>query len=147
MFFCCLSLPAELPQPTLTISTPGPTSPTAGQTYSITCFATTVDFIASVPKLKWLSSSITNNSQHDIIVNDQVNGTVLVSRSLTFNHLKTSHGGRYTCQVRIDIPLADISDKSNNHTVDVTVQSMFTSYIIIVVCLPPNSYTASYIRI
>ena len=125
MFFCCLSLPVELPQPTLTISTPGPTSPTAGQIYSITCFATTVDFIASVPKLKWLSSSITNNSQHDITVNEQVNRTVSVSRSLTFNPLKTSHGGRYTCQVRIDIPLADISDRSNNHTVDVTVQSMF----------------------
>ena len=112
-----LSLSPGLPPPTVTItSTP---SPTAGQTHTLNCFATTEDYVVSVPALDWVSID------GDNIENDQINGTTLANRSLTFDPLRTSHGGCYTCQARIDIPLAGISNRSNSAAEDVRVQSEF----------------------
>ena len=59
----------------------------------------------------------------DIALNEQINDTVSANRLLTFNPLKTSHGGRYTCRARIDISLVGIMNRSDSSTVDVRVKS------------------------
>ena len=92
--------------------------------HSLTCIATTKDFIVNLPILEWIQVSIDVGA--DIALNEQINGTVSANRSLTFNPLKTSNGGHYTCQARINIPLVGIMNRSNTSTVDIRVKSALT---------------------
>lgn len=50
------------------------------------------------------------------------NGTTL---ELTFNPLRTSHGGVYSCDARFNISEADVAELTSNSTLNVTVQSEF----------------------
>ena len=78
----------------------------AGETPTLTCNVCS-DFL---PSVKWI------NSQNDEMIT--VEGEVMIgapvfdgdnctSLSLTFNSLKTSQGGRYTCQSVVDSPFSE----------------------------------------
>ena len=109
----------ELPPPTVTVISDN--TSTAGQMHSLTCIATTKDFVVNLPILEWIQPTMDVGA--DIALNEQINGTVSANRSLTFNPLKTSNGGRYTCRARIDISLVGIMNRSDSSTVDVRVKS------------------------
>ena len=113
-------------------------SPIAGQRHTLNCFARTEDNVASVPTLKWVSID-----NEDITENDQTNSTTSANRSLTIDTLCTSHGGRYTCRARIDIPLGGIFNRSDHATEDVRVQSKL-GFIATVVCMPNHKLFVPY---
>ena len=111
-----------LPPPVVNITaTP---NPTAGQAYTLECSARTEDYVITVPNLEWVSI---NSSDTNITQPQQINGIVSANRSLTFNPIHTSHGRGYTCRASIDIPLANINDRSNTDNEDVRVQSKLSS--------------------
>ena len=120
--FCYRAPCAVLPLPVVNITaTP---NPTAGQAYTLDCSARTEDYVISVPNLEWVNI---DSSDTSITQPQQISGTVSANRSLTFNPIHTSHGHGYTCRASIDIPLANISNRSNSDTGDVRVQSKLTS--------------------
>ena len=106
-----------LPSPTVIIT--ATSSPTAGQRHSLTCIATTEEHLIVAPMLNWVAT----DGIPDVTENEQSNGLVASSRILSFNPLHTSHGRLYTCQARIDIPSADIINRSSSITEEVQVQS------------------------
>ena len=107
-----------LPPPVVTI-TALPTL-TGGQSYTLDCSARTEDYVISAPGVEWVNIGSTDSS---ITQPPQTNGTVSANRSLTFNPIRTSHGDSYTCQATVNIPLANVSDRNNNTSQDVRVQS------------------------
>ena len=96
-------------------------SPTAGQRHTLDCFATTVDFIKNIPTLEWTWTLLGQNSGGTST--SQINGSTSANRLLTFDPLRTSHGGRYCCRAAIDIPEAGISNRSSSESTSVSVQS------------------------
>ncbi len=77
----------------------------AGETLTVTCNACS-EFL---PSLKWIDSQ--NNKmitiEGDVMIGSHVlEGRNCTSLSLTFNSLKTSQGGRYTCVSVVDIPFS-----------------------------------------
>ena len=95
-------------------------SPTAGQAYTLNCFARTEDYVISAPRLEWLNVDVTDNS---ITQSTQINGTISANRSLSFNPIRTSHGRNYTCRASVNIPLANITDRRNTASQRVRVLS------------------------
>ncbi len=78
----------------------------AGETLTVTCNACS-EFL---PSLQWIDSQ---NDKMITIEGDVMIGSPLfeggncTSLSLTFNSLKTSQGGRYTCLSVVDIPFSE----------------------------------------
>ena len=107
-----------LPPPVVTIT--APPTPTGGQIYNADCSARTEDYVISVPSVEWV-----NIADESITQPPQINGTISANRSLTFNRIRTSNGGPYTCQASVNIPLANIIDRSNTAMEDIIVQSKF----------------------
>ena len=97
-----------------------PPTPTGGQSYNADCSARTEDYVISVPSVEWV-----NIADGSITQPPQINDTVSANRSLTFNHIRTSNGGRYTCRASVNIPLANIIARSNTAMEDIRVQSKF----------------------
>ena len=90
--------------------------PIAGENHTLSCFAITEDHLVVVPALKWIAIE----GIPEISETNHMNNSTSV---LTFNPLHTSHGGSYTCEARIDIPQAGISDLTSSTIKNVTVQS------------------------
>ena len=89
--FTPIPLSTALPTPVVSIS-PSSGSPTAGQTYSLTCSVQVVPHLVVEPSIEWIRQD----------------GTVLNASSgsnlqLNFNPVMTSDGGRYTCHASINI--------------------------------------------
>ena len=94
--------------------------PIAGENHTLSCFAITEDHLVVVPALKWIAIE----GIPEISETNHMNNSTSDSESvLTFNPLRTSHGGSYTCETRIDIPQAGISDLTSSTSENVTVQS------------------------
>ena len=93
--------------------------PFAGQRHTLNCFASTEDYVVVVPVLNWVSidgiSGITEGQQIEP-------SNTTARRSLTFNPVRSSHAGQYTCRAQIIIPQADINLTSNAQQT-VSVQS------------------------
>ena len=109
---------AVLPPPVVMIS--APPTPIGGQSYTLDCSARTEDYVISVPSVEWLNIGSTDSS---ITQPPQTNDAVSANRLLTFNPIRTSHGDSYTCQATVNIPLANISDRINNTSQNIRVQS------------------------
>lgn len=97
---------------------------TAGTTQTLVCSPTAVDHLLAEPVVEWISIASTNSTE--------LNGSVL-----TIETLKTSHAGAYTCEARLSIPQAGISNLSNTITENITVQSK--SYLLHLSCRVPFS--------
>ena len=77
-------------------------APTAGQSYNLTC-TVTLNGTTGSPTIEWLNlknNPLSNSSsvtvENVVIVNDSA-----YERTLAFSSLRTSHGGRYTCQATL----------------------------------------------
>ena len=91
----------------------GATTAVAGEQHVLTCNVTVVDHLTSsaVPTVQWIGGSVGSSE-----VQQSSTGTGVRS-VLTFNPLKTTYGGNYTCQAVINIPsinLTKIHSKSVN---------------------------------
>ena len=75
----------------MSISSPGG-SPTAGQTYSLTCSVQVVPHLVVEPSIEW--------TRQDGTVLNASSGSRL---QLNFNPVMTSDGGRYTCRASVNI--------------------------------------------
>ena len=101
--------PPDLPPPTVTLSAP-PTVQ-AGDSLTLTCSVGVVSDLASPPTIQWTDSS----------------GQTLTSvgsgltRTLTFDPVRTSHAEEYTCTATINIPEVNITDRSSVDSTDITV--------------------------
>ena len=95
---------------------------TAGQAHILTCTATVVENLVVEPTLEWLDTDRHVVGDNDISVGSSVTTGTNTTLTLTFDPLHTSHGGRYTCRARINIPAISFSN-SNEANSDVNVQS------------------------
>ena len=82
-----LILPPSVVLHTVNITTSG--SPVAGQMYTLICNGTLVGNTSLTPVVTWRNSTGVVTSGNGITVSNGI---------LTFNPLRTSHGGQYTCQ-------------------------------------------------
>lgn len=110
----------ELPQPEVVITPNGST--TAGDAYTLTCSATVVENLAVEPDIQWLYNGTTVGGTNITMGAVRVMGNVF-TRNLTFNPLRTSHGGKYICNTSINVSAISLIGISNESFLDVTVQS------------------------
>ena len=92
---------------------------TAGQAYTLTCTATVAENLVVEPTLEWLDTDRNVVGGDDITVRSPITTGTNTTLTLAFNPLYTSHGGRYTCRARINIPVISLSN--NSETSDVVV--------------------------
>lgn len=109
-----------MPAPEVTINS-AVSLPVAGDNHTLTCSAITDDYLVVSPTLIWISIEDTVDISQSMVVN----GSAL---ALNFQPLRTSHGGSYTCEATLDIPLAGISNLTSRNTENVTVQSKSVAY-------------------
>ena len=95
---------------------------TAGQTHTLTCIATVVENLVVESTLEWLDTDKHVVGGNSITVGPAVTTGTNTTLTLTFDPLHTSHGGRYTCRVRINIPAISVINSSEVSDV-VVVQS------------------------
>ena len=107
--FIVTSSPTVLPAPNVSIS-PARVSPTAGQTYSLTCSVQVVPHLVEEPSIVWTRQDGT-----------QVNVSSGYSLQLYFNPLRTSDGGDYTCQASVNI--SGVVSVSGEDSIDLLVAS------------------------
>ena len=102
---CKISLLCSALQPPLVVG--GSLQATSGQPLTLTCNYSVPRNLATAPTMQWV----------------HYNGTVLSNNAdLTFDSLKTSHGGEYSCNATISIPQLDLRLQGSN-TTQLTVQS------------------------
>ena len=110
------SLPSVPPAPSVSIVSSD--SSTAGLPHNLTCSATVIPGLASVPSLQWEGSGV---GQPGVKVSGESTSGPL---SLSFSPLLTAQGGVYTCIAMISIPEARVNVPGAN-TTTVVVQSMY----------------------
>ena len=91
---------------TVNITTSG--SPMAGQMYTLICNGTLVGNTSLTPVVTWWNSTGVVTSG---------NGITVSNGNLTFNPLRTSHGGEYVCQSTLSSPFSSITTALMNVTV------------------------------
>ena len=100
--------------------------PTAGNTYTLVCRVSLVEglVVDPNPSVVWLDSSGRTVSGVNITAGrTSIEGSV-ITRNLTFKFLRTSHGGKYTCQASISVSRISIANLSNSTSTFITVKSM-----------------------
>ena len=98
-------------------------SDTAGQVYQLLCTVEVVEGLTVAPDVMWLDRTNVPVNQQDITVGERENMGNITNLTLTFNPLRTSHAGPYTC--RASVTIAEVSINVNNDDMfSVNVQSM-----------------------
>ena len=114
-FTCILGLVA----PTVMIKLEG--DPTAGSSYTLVCQVTVTQGLVVNPDVVWLDSN--GMTVSGLMDRPSIENNV-VTRTFTFNPLRTIHGGMYTCHASISLPSISIANLSNNSSTRITVLSM-----------------------
>ena len=98
----------------------------AGQIYSLNCGTSLFGNTSLIPVVTWRNSAgvVTNGS-----------GITVSNGVLTFNPLRTSHGGQYTCQSVV----TSLSISTASAITNVIVQSKSSDVYIYISCLPNSS--------
>ena len=99
---------------------------TAGFEHTLICRVTSAENLVSSPDVVWMNGL---DSGDAITVGQAVTEGSVTTRNLTFNPLRTSHGGMYTCMVAINIPAASVA-VMNDASTTVNVQSKFDESIV-----------------
>ena len=77
----------------------------AGMIYNLTCsVSNAVDGLANSPIATWTTGGVTIYNSNNISVSNNMNNS---TSTLTFNPLKTSHHGRYSCNGTLTSPALD----------------------------------------
>ena len=76
------------------------TSGTAGLEFTVTCSVTAVEYLIVQLTFQWSGGSVGSSG---VTESDTTLSGSVSARTLTFNPLRTSHGGEYTCQVKASI--------------------------------------------
>ena len=107
------------------ITAPGGT-PSAGESYTLTCTVEVVERLVVTPDVEWLDpdNNVITTGGDITVGSPQPSGTT-TTLILTFNPLLTSYGGEYTCRANITIDEISIIDLSNTSSTDVIVQSKY----------------------
>ena len=114
--FMSISLSIALPAPVVSIS-PASGSPTAGQTYSLTCSVQVVPHLVVEPSIEW--------TRQDGTVLNASSGYSLL---LLFNPLQTSDSNYYTCLASVEVTdVISVSGENSKHI-------LLTSEMIILFC-------------
>ena len=106
--------------PNVTITSSG--SSIAGDTRSLTCDVTLAQDLRERPVIEWVwpnGTKIENGTLEGVSVFSSSPSTTL---TLTFSHLRTSHGGIYWCKASVSDSDARLS-LSTNFSYSLTVQS------------------------
>ena len=103
----------------------------AGEMYTLSCTATVVENLVVVPFLQWeYSNRSVVNSGSSFTLSATITSGNTTTRNLTFNPLRTSHGGEYTCRAIINISSISISGLSSSQSSEVVVQSkLFSTWL------------------
>ena len=125
----CFNPHAALPASEVTIHGSGNT--TAGEMYTLSCTATVVEDLVVVPILQWkYSNGSVVNSGSSFTLSAMITSGNATTYNLTFNPLRTSHGGEYTCRAIINISSISISGLSSSQSSEVVVQSkLFSTWL------------------
>ena len=92
--------------PTLAVTITGNTSGTAGQEFSLTCSVTAVKYLIVQPTVQWSGRSVGSSG---VTGSDTTLSGIISAKTLTFNPLRTSHGGEYTCQAVVSISSINVT--------------------------------------
>ena len=76
------------------------TSGTAGLEFSVTCTVTAVEYLLVQATVQWSGGSVGSSG---VTESDTTLSGGASLKTLTFNPLRTSHGGEYTCQAKASI--------------------------------------------
>ena len=111
---CCVS-PCTDPPPEVTIQTSG--NSTVGETYTLNCTAVIATGLPGNPtvSLDWLGPSGAAVDSGDGI-NVGTQGTTN-TRTLTFNSVRLTHAGTYTCRATLSTPDAPTGNRTSNVSV------------------------------
>ena len=110
--FTAIPLSTALPAPVVSIS-PASGSPTAGQTYSLTCSVQVVAHLVVEPSIEW--------TRQDGTV---LNASSGYSLQLNFNPLMTSNSSLYTCQASVEV-MGVVESVSAEASRDLLLASMY----------------------
>ena len=106
---------ADLPTPQVVVY--GATTAVAGEQHVLTCNVTVVDHLTSsaVLTVQWIGDSVGSSEVQQSFAG------VVVMPFLTFNPLRTTHGGNHICQAAIYIPSINLY-KVGKYNLILTVQ-------------------------
>ena len=114
-----------MPRPAITVSVNSEGSDTAGESYALTCTVMEeIEGLTNMPSLQWLdpSDQVVVDGEGITVGQLQQNETTAIL-VLTFDPVRTSHGGEYTCQSTLESPPGPLMNTSER---TVTVQSKCT---------------------
>lgn len=87
---------------------------TAGNQHTLTCAATVSTYLSVTPTIEWsLPEGVKNSS---ITVGGQSTSGAITAKTLTFNPLRTSHGGVYQCTATINISGIELQSRTLSRT-------------------------------
>ena len=124
LLFSFLSVPPDAI--TATVSSSG--TATAGMVYSLTCnVSKTVGGLTGSPTATWTTGVVAVTNGNGITVSDTIGDTIVTS-TLTFNPLRTSHEGSFVCSGTLTSPALDTALISSA-TEELNVQSKTASIV------------------
>ena len=125
-----------MPRPAITVSVNSEGSDTAGESYVLTCIVMEeIVGLTNMPSLQWLDPSDQVVADGEGITVGQIQRTDTTAMLvLTFDPVRTSHGGEYTCQGTLESPTGTLRNTSEQ---TVTVQSK---------CIVPSSIAVSVVN-
>ena len=121
VMFACFSIRSSAPPPKVDLSPPGGT-PTAGETFSLTCSVTLEDGgpLTEDLTVQWEAPvDISMDSEIQVVTGDSTGTRTTV---LQFTPVRASHGGQYTCK-------ATTTTGTDMATATLTVQSEKLIYL------------------
>ena len=100
----------------------------AGQPHTLTCTVTDEEDITETPVVTWVGPEGQNlSSGRDITLGSPIVVGMTTTLTITFNPLRVSHGGEYTCQATI----ADAgSTASEPHMLEVIGECSYTIHFL-----------------
>ncbi len=134
----------DLPVPTITL--PPSMVVTAGQPLSLTCNVTVVEHLVVDPVVEWVVS--TGDTPP---AGDTVTSGVVSTRTVSYDSLLTSHGGRYMCRASISISGMNVAQ--NEDSIDITIQSKYrmmchvTRHVMLHPSAPPSPSSSVEYRV
>ena len=122
LWFSILSI--SVPRPAITVSVISEGSDTAGESYVLTCTVMEeIEGLTNMPSLQWLDPSDQVVVDGEGVTVGQIQQTDTTAMLvLTFDPVRTSHGGEYTCQGTLESPPGPLMNTSEQ---TVTVQSKY----------------------